>query len=138
MLSLDGNVIVVFLIVWVLFFALTKLFFNPVRRIRDAREKAILENKGAFEKAIGSYEESARQVDQALKEARSAAENVRASLEADALKEKTRLIADINAECRRQVDLAKADLDKSVWELKEKLESETAGLAEQIEKKFLN
>lgn len=138
MLSLDGNVIVVFLIVWVLLFALTKLFFNPVRRIRDAREKAIRENKEAFEKAIGSYEESARQVDQALKEARSAAENVRVSLEADALKEKTRLIGDINAECRSQVDRAKADLDKSVRELKDRLESEAAGLAEQIEKKFLN
>lgn len=138
MLSLDGNVIVVFLIVWVLLFALTKLFFNPVRRIRDAREKAIRENKEAFEKAIGSYEESTRQVDQALKEARSAAENVRVSLEADALKEKTRLIGDINAECRSQVDRAKADLDKSVRELKDKLESEAAGLAEQIEKKFLN
>ena len=138
MLSLDGNFIVVFLIVWVLLFALTKLFFNPVRRIRDAREKAIRQNKEAFEKAIGSYEESARQVDQALKEARSAAENVRASLEADALKEKTRLIADINAACRRQVDRAKTDLDKSVRELKDKLESEASGLAEQIEKKFLN
>ena len=138
MLSLDGNVIVVFLIVWVLLFALTKLFFNPVRRIRDAREKAIRENKEAFEKAIGSYEESARQVDQALKEARSAAENDRVSHESDSLKEKTRLIGDINAECRSQVDRAKADLDKSVRELKDKLESEAAGLAEQIEKKFLN
>jgi F0F1-type ATP synthase membrane subunit b/b' len=49
MLSLDGNVIVVFLIVWILFFVLTRLFFNPVRRVRNAREKAIRENKEAFE-----------------------------------------------------------------------------------------
>jgi len=138
MLSLDGNVIVVFLVVWVLLFALTKLFFNPVRRIRDVREKAIRESKEAFEKAVGSYEESARQVDQALKEARSAAKNIRDSLEADAMKEKSRLITEISAKCRRQVDLAKVDLDQSVRELKRKLESEAAGLAEQIEKKFLN
>src|SRR4030065_125372 len=104
MLSLDSNVIVVFLIVWVLLFALTKLFFNPVRRVRDAREKAIRENKEAFEKAIESYEQSVRQVDQTLKEAKSAAENVRAALEADALKEKSRLITEIHAECGPQAD----------------------------------
>src|SRR4030067_2043060 len=67
MLSLDSNVIVVFLIVWVLLFALTKLFFNPVRRVRDAREKAIRENKEAFEKAIEAYEPRVRRVDETLK-----------------------------------------------------------------------
>lgn len=138
MLSLDGNVIVVFLIVWILLFALTKLFFNPIRRVRDAREKTLLENKQAFEQAVESYQESVRQVERAVKEARSAAEAVRASLEADAQKEKSHLIADINAECRRQVDRARADLDASVRELKQKLESEAAGLAERIENKLLN
>ena len=138
MLSLDGNVIVVFLIVWVLLFALTRLFFNPVRRVRDAREKVIRDNKEGFDKAVDFFEEKAREVDQALKEARSAAESIRASLEADAQKERSRLTAEINAECRRQVEQAKAGLDQSVKELKQKLEAQTAGLAEQIEKKFLN
>lgn len=138
MLSLDGNVIIVFLIIWVLLFALTRLFFNPVRRIRDAREKAVSENKEAFESALESYEKSARQIDQALKEARSAADNVWASFEAGAQKEKSRLIADINVDCRRQVEQAKAELDESVRELKQELESRAAGLAERIEKKFLN
>jgi F0F1-type ATP synthase membrane subunit b/b' len=138
MISLDGNLIVVFLIVWLLLFVLTRVFFNPVRRIRDMREKAILRNKEAFERAVESYEEGLRQVDQALKDARAAAEKVRASLEADALRERSRLIADISSECRRQVDQAKADLEASVRELKKKLETEATGMAEQIEKKFLN
>jgi F0F1-type ATP synthase membrane subunit b/b' len=138
MISLDGNVIVVFFVVWILLFVLTRLFFNPVRRVREAREKVIRDNKDAFENALDSYNGKAREVDQALKEARAAAESARASLEADAQKEKSHLIAEINAECRRQVEQAKADLDASVRGLKQKLESEAAGLAEQIEKKFLN
>ncbi|MDH4273019.1 MAG: hypothetical protein OEW18_13690, partial [Candidatus Aminicenantes bacterium] len=60
------------------------------------------------------------------------------SLEAEAAKEKSRLVAEINAECRHRVELAKADLDKSVQGLKAKLESETAELAERIEKKLVN
>lgn len=138
MISLDGNVIVVFLIVWVLLFILTKIFFNPVRRVRDAREKSIRESKGAFLKAVESYEESAKHIDQALKEARSAAEGAQVSLEADAQREKSRLLSDIHAECRRQIEQARADLEKSVRELKDRLESEAAGLAEQIEKKLLD
>jgi F0F1-type ATP synthase membrane subunit b/b' len=138
MLSLDANVIVVFLIVWVLLFVLSRLFFNPIRRIRSEREKLICANKDAFEQAVASSEKSIREVDQAIKQAKADAEAVRASLEAEAMKEKSRLVAEINAECRHRVELAKADLDKSVQELKAKLESETAELAERIEKKLVN
>ncbi len=138
MLSLDGNVIIVFLVVWILLFVLTRLFFNPVRRVRNAREKVIGENKEAFENALKSYEEGARQVDQAIKVARVAAEDARASLAADAQTERSRLVAEVNAECRRQVEQAQADLRESVRELNRELESQAAALADKIEKKLVN
>lgn len=138
MLSLDANVLVVFLIVWVLLFALSKLFFNPLRRIRSEREKLIKDTKDAYEQALASYQERIQEVDRAIRQARSDAEADRAALEAEAAKEKGRLVAEINAECRQRVEQAKADLDKRVRELQAQLESETADLAKRIEKKILS
>lgn len=138
MLSLDANVIVVFVIVWILLSILSRIFFNPVRRIRNEREKMIGGNKDAYEHALASYEKDLQEIDRAIKQAQADAEAVRASLEADALKEKSRLVAEVSAECRRRVEQSKADLDRSVRELKAMLESETADLAGRIEKKFLS
>lgn len=138
MLSLDANVIVVFLIIWVLLFVLSKLFFNPIRRIRNEREKIISANKTAYEQALSSYEESVRQIDEAIQQAKDDAVTAQASLEAEAQKEKSRLITEINVGCRHQVEQAKSELDKRVLELRAELESEAAELAERIEKKLLD
>jgi F0F1-type ATP synthase membrane subunit b/b' len=138
MLSLDANVIVVFLIVWLLLFALSKLFFKPLRRIRSERDKLINDTKDAYEQALTSYDERLKEVDLALKQAQADAVAVRASLEAEAAKEKNRMVAEVNAEYRRRLESAKADLDKSVQELKAALESEATELAKRIEKKLVN
>lgn len=138
MLSLDGNLIVVFIIVWILVVLLSRFFFRPVRRVRDVRAKGIQENRKAYEEALQASEKSLQDIEKALKQARIAAESAQEALAEEALKEKSRLISDISAECKGQVDRARLDLDKTVRELKKKLESETSGLAEDIEKKFLN
>jgi F0F1-type ATP synthase membrane subunit b/b' len=138
MLSLDANFVVVFLIVWILVFALSKLFFNPVRRVRDSRDKGIMDKHQAYEKALEAYEKTLQDIEVALKQARAAAESIRDSLEAEALKEKNRLLAEIGAEYRSQVDQARASLDETVKNLKGKLELDASSLAEKIEKKFLN
>jgi F0F1-type ATP synthase membrane subunit b/b' len=138
MLSINGNVIVVFLIVWILVFVLTRFFFNPVRRARAAREKYIQENRSAGQKAMEDYERSLQEVEMAVRQAKAAAESARDALEAEGLKEKSRLLAEVGAECRAQVEKARADLDSTVKDLKGKLETEALALAETIEKKFLS
>lgn len=138
MLTLDANVIVVFVIVWVLVLVLSQLFFKPVRRVRDGRDKAILENRKSGQKALDSYEQSMQEIETALKQARAAADSTRQALSDEALKEKARMISAVSAECKTQVETARADLDRMVQELKEKLESEASGLAERIEKKLLS
>jgi len=137
MLFLDANVIVVFLIVWGLILVLSKLFFNPVRRVRDGRDNAILENRKSGLKALDSIDQSVREIETALKQAKAAAEAARTALAEEALKEKARMISAVSAECKNRVETARADLDRTVRELKEKLESEATPLAERIEKKFL-
>jgi F0F1-type ATP synthase membrane subunit b/b' len=138
MLSLNGNVIVVFLIVWILVFVLTRLFFNPVRRVREERSKEIQGNRKAYEEALESHRKSVEEIEQALKQAKAAAESARETLMAEGIKEKNRMLGEISAEYKSQVGKARADLDQTIIGLKRKLEAEASALAETIEKKFLN
>jgi F0F1-type ATP synthase membrane subunit b/b' len=138
MLSINGNVIVVFLIVWLLVFVLTRLFFNPVRRVRDERKKEIQGNREAYEEALASHRNSVQEIEQALKQAKAAAESAGETLMAEGLKEKNRMLGEISAEYKRQVEKARLDLDQTIVGLKQKLEAEASALAETIEKKFLN
>jgi F-type H+-transporting ATPase subunit b len=138
MLSLDANLVIVFIIIWILVFVLSKVFFKPVKRVRDRRENGIAADRKAQQRALEAYEKSLADIDAALKQARAAAESARSLLEQDALKEKNKLLAEISAECRHQVEQARADLERTARELKGKLAADASGLAEQIEKKFLN
>jgi F0F1-type ATP synthase membrane subunit b/b' len=138
MLSISGNVIIVFLIVWILVFVLTRVFFNPVRRVRDERRKEIQGNKKAYEDAVASQQKGIQEIELAIKQAKAAAESARETLEAEGLKEKNRMLAEMSAEYKGQVEKARADLDRTIKDLKGKLESEASTLAEAIEKKFLN
>jgi F0F1-type ATP synthase membrane subunit b/b' len=138
MLSISGNVIIVFLIVWILVFVLTRVFFNPVRRVRDERRKEIQGNKKAYEDAVASQQKGIQEIELAIKQAKAAAESARETLLAEGLKEKNRMLAEMSAEYKGQVEKAQADLDRTIKDLKGKLESETSTLAEAIEKKFLN
>ncbi|OGD19772.1 MAG: hypothetical protein A2W03_17365 [Candidatus Aminicenantes bacterium RBG_16_63_16] len=138
MLSLDANLVIVFAVVWILVFVLSKLFFNPVRRVRDQREAGIKADRQARQQALDSYERSLAEIEASLKDAKAAAESARSLLEQEALKEKSKLLAEVSAECRRQVEQARADLELVTRELQGSLERDASNLAEQIEKKLLN
>lgn len=138
MLSINGNVIIVFLIVWILVFVLTKVFFNPVRRVRDKRRQEVQANKKAYEDAVASQQKGIQEIELAIKQAKAAAESAKETLRAEGLKEKNRMLAEISAEYKGQVEKARADLDRTIKDLKEKLEAETSALAGNIEKKFLS
>lgn len=137
MLSLDANVLVVFAIIWILVFVLSKLFFNPVRRVRDRRDHGIAADREARLKALETYDRSLADIESSLKSAKAAAESARNLLEQEALKEKTRLLAEVSAECRHQVEEARADLERATREIQDRLEKEASVLAEKIEKKLL-
>jgi F0F1-type ATP synthase membrane subunit b/b' len=113
------------------------LFFNHVRQVRDQREQEVDANLRSREETLGAYERSIQEIDAALREARSAAEAARTSLEDEALKEKSRMIAEIGAECKSQVEKARAELSGMMAEIKGQLESEASHLANEIEKKLL-
>jgi len=138
MLSLDYSVIVIFIFLWVLVYVLNRVFFKRVRKVITERETKIQNNQESQQKAIDAYERSINEIEENLKAARAISDKTREELEKEALKEKNRLLEEINAECRSQVEKASQRLKEQMKRLKKRLETESEDLAETIEKRLLH
>jgi F-type H+-transporting ATPase subunit b len=138
MLSINASLIVVFLIVWVLVFVLSKLFFNPLRKVMNERKSRIEGDLQASNQAVGEYESRVKEIEDSLKSARAAASETRDLFEKEALKEKEQFIKEMSEESRAQIKEAQARIDKQVNDIKKELEAESEMLAKRIEKKILD
>ncbi|MGD1010012.1 MAG: ATP synthase F0 subunit B [Candidatus Aminicenantales bacterium] len=138
MLSINATVFVTFALVWILVLVLSRVFFKPVRRVLDERASRIEKAKAETEKTLAAYEQDLRRIEEGLKEARAAAAGIREQAALEALKEKSRLLQEIQVECRAQVDKAKAELGQRVEALKKELDATTEELSEDIERRILN
>jgi len=137
MLSINATAIVVFLVVWILVLVLTRVFFKPILRILDERSGRIARDKTATKEALEATNRDLRRVEEGLKEARAAADAIRTTAETEALKEKSRLVREVQAEGRAEVEKAKEELLREMETLKKELEARTAEIAETIEKRIL-
>lgn len=138
MLSIDASLIVIFVLVWILVLVLSRFFFKPVTRVMREREGRIARDKDETRKALEAYEEDLRKVEEGLKEARLAAARLRESAAEGSLREKARLLQEVNAERRAQVDKARAELQAEVERLKEELEARTEEIAGEVERRLLS
>jgi F-type H+-transporting ATPase subunit b len=137
MLSINGTVLIVFAIVWILVLILTRIFFKPILRILDERAARIAKDKEAAEGARGAYEADLKRIEDGLKEARAAADSIRSAAEAEALKGKSQLVREVQAEGRAEVEKAKAELLRETEALKKDLDQRTEEIAGTIEKRIL-
>jgi len=137
MLQIDVSLIVVFLIVWVLVFFLSRLFFNPLRKIMQERNDKVQGGSEAHRKSTETYEQTVNEIEESLKSARALSRQAKENIEREAAAERERLLAEISKESRHKVEEAKKQLEKQIIGLKRKLESEASGLAERIERRLL-
>jgi len=138
MLSIDLSLIIVFIIVWILLAALTKVFFNPLRKIMGSRQDQMDQNKKAAEAALESFEEDSFRVEEQLREAKRMAQTLREKLIEEGQKRRDRLLEKTDKDCRSQVEAAKDRLNRQVDSLKRELEAQSQSLADQIEKRLLS
>ena len=138
MLSIDLTFAVIFLLVWVLVLILSRVFFKPVGRMMEERGSRSRENKEAARKALDALTRDLRKIEESLKEAKAASEKIRESLEIEALKERTRLLSDLHAESRRQVEKAREEINGEIGRLKSELAGEVERLSGEVERKVLN
>ncbi len=137
MLSINATVLVVFAIVWILVLILTRIFFKPILRVLDERAARIAKDKEAAEAARQAYEADLKRIEDGLKEARAAADAIRSNAESEALKDKSRLVREVQAEGRAEVEKAKAELLRQAESLKKELDQRTEEIAGTIEKRIL-
>ncbi|MDP2914000.1 MAG: ATP synthase F0 subunit B [Candidatus Aminicenantes bacterium] len=138
MLQIDATFLVIFAIIWILLFVLTRIFWNPMTRLVKDREAQVEGDQASARKGLKEYEQSLQTIEATLKSARLAAEKVRGDLEAEALKEKSRILAEAGAASKTEIEKAKAALEAEITRLKRELGSEAGRLAVEIEKRLLN
>jgi F0F1-type ATP synthase membrane subunit b/b' len=138
MLAVDATLFIVFFIVWILLFALKKVFFKPITGIIARREETIAGNLKAGEVAKTQVEANIAKIEENLKAARLSAKETQEQFAAEALREKEEMLQEIGKECRVKVNEAREQLEKKVDELKEDLAAESQVLSEKIEKRLLN
>jgi F-type H+-transporting ATPase subunit b len=138
MLEIDGTILVTFALVWALVFILSRVFWKPLRKVMGDREDRLREDRAAAQASLDAVARSLQDIDLTIKTARSEAERLRSDLEAEALKEKSRLVAEAAAAARNEVEKARVELEAEVARLKNELRAQAGPLAERIEKKLLN
>jgi F0F1-type ATP synthase membrane subunit b/b' len=138
MLAVDATLLIVFSIVWILLFALKRVFFKPLREIMTRRDETIASDIRAGEEAKNKYESNIDKIEESLKAARLAAKETQERFTADALREKEQMLTEIGQECRVKVKEAKEQLEQKVDELKADLAKESKVLSEKIEKRLID
>ena len=138
MLSINFTFAVIFLLVWVLVLILSRVFFKPVGRMMEERGSRSRENKEAARKALDALTQDLRKIEESLKEAKAASDKIRESLEIEALKERTRLLSNLRAESRKQVEKAREEINIEIDRLKSELAGEVDRLSGEVERKVLS
>jgi F-type H+-transporting ATPase subunit b len=138
MLQIDLTVFVTFFIVWILVFVLTRLFWRPMMKVIDDRKAQLQSDEESARANSASVDDGFRRIDASLKAARIAADRAREEIEVDALKEKSRLLAEVGAAAKHQTDQAKAELRDELALLRAELEGQAGELALKIEARLLH
>lgn len=137
MLQIDASLFVTFFVVWGLVFVLSKIFWKPMIKMTTERDTRLAEDREASRRGLAAYDKSLQDVAAALKAARTAADRAREDLEAEALGEKTRLLAEVAASSKDRIEKAKAQVRDEIASLKSELAAKAEGLAGEIEKRLL-
>lgn len=137
MIDIDASFIAIFIIVWIMVFVLSRLFFNPLRKIMEEREAKVKGRQEAFQESTEVYEKTVCEIEERLKSARILSEQTKDNLKHEALKERERMLEEISTEYRSQVEKAQEKLEKQTTSLRKELGAEAMLLAEKIEQKLL-
>jgi len=137
MIDIDASFIAIFIIVWIMVFVLSRLFFNPLRKIMEEREAKVKGRQEAFQESTEVYEKTVCEIEERLKSARILSEQTKDNLKHEALKKRERMLGEISTEYRSQVEKAQEKLEKQTTSLRRKLGAEAMLMAERIEQKLL-
>jgi F-type H+-transporting ATPase subunit b len=137
MIDIDASFIAIFIIVWILVFVLSRVFFNPLRKIMEEREDKVKGRQETFRESTEVYEKTVYEIEEKLKSARILSEQTKDNIKHEALEERERMLEEVSTEYRNQVEKAQEKLEKQTTSLRRELGAEAMLLAERIEQKLL-
>ncbi len=137
MIDIDASFVAIFIIVWIMVFVLSRLFFNPLRKIMEEREAKVKGRQEAFQESTEVYEKTVCEIEERLKSARILSEQTKDNHKHEALKKRELMLGEISTEYRSQVEKAQEKLEKQTMSLRKELGAEANLLAEKIEQKLL-
>ncbi len=137
-LTLDGSLITIFLIFWITFLLLKKLYFDPYRRVIEERERYLRERQERESKALSTWEEKINIIKQELERARRESLEEVDRIKKEAEKAKEEKIALLKEELAKEERAFRERMERELEEAKKLLGEKVKWIAEEIEKKLLS
>ncbi len=137
-LTLDGSLITIFLIFWITFLLLKKLYFDPYRRVIEERERYLRERQERESKALSTWEEKINIIKQELERARRESLEEVDRIKKEAEKAKEEKIALLKEALAKEERAFRERMERELEEAKKLLGEKVKWIAEEIEKKLLS
>jgi F-type H+-transporting ATPase subunit b len=137
MLELNSSFLWIFFLLWFLYFALNRFFFNPVGRIIDEREARAVSDAGRQESLLGKIESQTRSLEDQLGRARQDARRIREEWQRNGEETRARVVAEARERSARIMAEKLAQLDEEIGAAERELQAQVAVFSEKIRKAYL-
>jgi len=136
MLDLDITVFYTIIILWTLLIVLNRIFFKPVSRVIDEREKKAETEKSEIERMKVEIDERSGKIESVLKKARKDAVTVSEDLIREGESSREALISSTRAKTHEEFRNRMASLDMEIEAAELKLKGEIRDFSSKIEEIF--
>jgi len=137
MLELNSSFIWIFSLVWLLYFALDRLFFKPVGGIIAQREAKIAADSGRQESMVAEIEERARAVEARLGQARLEAQRSREEWLKNGEEIRGRAVAAAREQAARVMDEKIVQLESEIAAAEASLLQQVSLFSDKIKQAYL-
>ncbi len=136
MLDLDITVLYIIIILWFLLVVLNKVFYKPVGKVIDEREKKIDTENSMIEELVSNIEKKSLEVESILKKARKDSVEISEELIKKGELARAKLLNETREKTELMFKERMVKLDKELADAEVKLKSEIGTFSKKIEKIF--
>lgn len=137
MLELNSSFLWIFFLIWVLYFALNRIFFKPVGRIISEREAKIAADTGRQESMVAEIENRTRAVETQLGQARREAQRIKEGWLKDGEEIRIRTVNDARERAARMLEERIAQLEVEIAASERTLEAQVSLFSDKIKQAYL-
>ena len=133
----DLSVLVIIFLTWSLYFILKRSFFDPINKVLENRDLAINGAQRQASEKLQEFEKKSRLYQDNLNAGRLEIYRQQDILRAEALNQRSRIVAEGRQQAEALIQSTKNDLQGQVVSAKRKLESDSTQIADGIVKAIL-